>query len=90
MKEKKPTGMAAFLNLQPARTFDDDSIIGITLQERGGKSVDVTDCVDGTVLRWEKPAGEWTLCVCGKTRPSQVSSLMSRNWEMQNCTLKEM
>lgn len=68
MKEKKPTGMAAFLNLQPARTFDDDSIIGITVQERGGKSVDVTDCVDGTVLRWEKPAGEWTLCVCGKTR----------------------
>lgn len=68
MLPKKPAGMAAYMNLQPARAFTDDSLLCVVAQERSGERVDLTGCVENNILHWEKPTGDWTLCVCGRTR----------------------
>ena len=68
MLPKKATGMAAYMNLQPARAFTDDSLLCVVAQERGGERIDLTGHVENNILHWEKPAGDWTLCVCGRTR----------------------
>lgn len=68
MLPKKPTGMAAYMNLQPTRIFADDSLICVVAQERSGDRIDLTECVENNILHWEKPKGDWVLSICGRTR----------------------
>ena len=48
--------------------FDDDSILFVTAKNEDGVTLDLTDLVEGDILKWDKPAGEWTLQVCIRTR----------------------
>lgn len=50
MLPKKPTGMAAYMNLQPTRIFADDSLICVVAQERSGDRIDLTECVENNIL----------------------------------------
>ena len=51
-----------------ARTFSDDSILFVTARNARDQVLDLTDCVIGDILNWEKPEGGWTLQVCMRSR----------------------
>ena len=63
--------------------FDDDSILFVTAKNEAGETLDLTDLVSGDVLNWDKPAGEWTLQVCIRTRNT------GNRREFMNMTLEE-
>ena len=50
------------------KTFDDDSILFVVARSGDGTALDLTGNVMGDILSWDKPAGEWTLQVCIRTR----------------------
>ena len=52
----------------PVRVFTDESILFVAAQNEEGNRVDLTDCLRGEVLTWDKPAGEWTLLVGVRSR----------------------
>ena len=57
-----------FLNLRPpVRKFSDDSILCVTARQ-GSRVLDLTDKLQGDVLHWEKPEGDWTLSVVVRSR----------------------
>ena len=70
-KQEKPQGggmIAAFMGMMPpARKFKDDSILCVTARN-GEKVVDMTHRLQGEVLHWEKPEGDWTLSVVVRSR----------------------
>lgn len=68
MAEKPLSGIAAYLNAAPARVFADDSLLCVVAENESGARMDLTRQVQGDTLRWDKPAGEWLLRVCTRTR----------------------
>ncbi len=53
----------------PARVFEDDeSVLFVIARNVGGKTIDITDCVENKTLHWDKPDGEWTLEICVRSR----------------------
>ncbi|MDO4283724.1 MAG: hypothetical protein Q4C60_00175 [Eubacteriales bacterium] len=59
---------ASLANVQSIpRHFDDDRILSITAVGQRG-IFDLDGFVSGGILKWNKPQGEWTVCVCGLSR----------------------
>ncbi|MBO5128180.1 MAG: hypothetical protein J6D10_11485, partial [Clostridia bacterium] len=53
----------------PARVFEDDeSVLFVIAKNAGGKTIDITGCVENRILHWDKPDGEWTLEICVRSR----------------------
>lgn len=63
-----PAEVAAFMDQKDARSFDDDTILGVTAVSGTGQRVDVTALVEDGVLRWDMPEGQWTVYVCTASR----------------------
>ena len=63
--------------------FDDDSVLFVTAKNEAGVTLDLTDLVDGDVLNWDKPEGNWTLQVCIRTRNT------GNRREFMNMTMEE-
>lgn len=53
---------------KPARVFHDESILFVLARNPEGETIDLTDHVDGEILRWNKPAGKWILQVVTRSR----------------------
>lgn len=47
----------------PMRIFHDDRILFAAARKEDGETLDLTSCLSGEVLSWEKPEGNWTLLV---------------------------
>jgi hypothetical protein len=54
--------------LKPARVFDDDEILGVSMQLETGETIDLAGSLSGTRLSFEKPAGAAELRVLVKSR----------------------
>lgn len=66
---KLPYPESLYVHAKPARQFDDDRVLGVSAMcAATGEAVDLTGFVQKNVLSWEKPAGAWTICVCGASR----------------------
>ena len=57
-------------NIPPARVFDPetDRILTVQAQGKDGSVTDLSACLDGTRLTWDKPAGAYTLRVVTASR----------------------
>ena len=60
---------AALFNIPPARVFEDDRVIQVSLC-RDGQVTDLTDSLSGFLLTFDKPAGEAELRVLAASRNS--------------------
>ena len=54
--------------IKVTRTFDDDQLLSVTAFGPNGEMVDMAPFMEGTQLRWQKPAGDWQLAVCVLSR----------------------
>ena len=68
----------------PGRKFDDDSILCLTASD-GNTTLDLTDCVSGTTLTWEKPAGNWTLSCVIRSRNTGARRNYINMTEEESC-----
>ena len=69
-QEKIPASnlFSKFLSMMPpSRKFDDDSILCVTARQCD-VSVDLTHQLQGDMLTWEKPEGDWTLSAVIRSR----------------------
>ena len=66
---KQPSNMmeARFFSLAPARTFSDDRVLRVSLRQ-AGLDTDLTGCLSGSVLAFDKPAGKAELRVLVASR----------------------
>lgn len=89
-RQEKPQGggmIAAFMSLlPPARKFKDDSIPCVTAR-KGKRVVDLTDRLQGDVLCWEKPEGDWTLSVVVRSRNTGSHRNYINMTEKDSCRL---
>ena len=89
-KQEKPQGggmIAAVMGLiPPARKFKDDSILCVTARQ-GENIVDLTGQLQGDVLRWDKPEGEWTLSVVIRSRNTGAHRNYINMTEAKSCRL---
>lgn len=66
---KIPYPMSKYMKAEPARRFGGDRLLGVSaLCPATGETADLSPFVERGVLNWEKPAGAWTVCVCGASR----------------------
>jgi len=72
--------------LPPARKFNDDSILCVTAR-RGEAVIDLSNQVDGDVLLWDKPEGEWTLSVIIRSRNTGYHRNYINMTEPDSCRL---
>ena len=90
LKQEKPTGggmIAKFMSLMPpARKFKDDSILCVTARQ-GDQVTDLTDKLQGDLLHWEKPEGEWTLSVVVRSRNTGSHRNYINMTEKKSCRL---
>ena len=77
------------LSKQPEpRRYEDDSILSVVaFCQASGESVDLTSLVENGVLRWEKPAGDWVLWVCGLSRNCGPHRNYINTLDRQSCRL---
>lgn len=60
----EPIGLEAFIlpTLPTPRHYEDDAVLRVTAVERTtGETRDLTAFIENGVLRWQRPAGSWTL-----------------------------
>lgn len=88
MEKPKATGMISkFMSLiPPARKFKDDSILCVTARQ-GEQVIDLTGKLQGDVLHWEKPEGEWTLSVVVRSRNTGSHRNYINMTEKESCRL---
>ncbi|MDR2792790.1 MAG: hypothetical protein LBB61_03855 [Treponema sp.] len=54
--------------LRNVRVFDDDRILSVTAFAEDGRIVDLTGLAVNGTFEWNKPDGDWHVCVCGLSR----------------------
>ena len=56
-------------NKKHARVFlNDETVLFVIAKNADGETLDITDCVDGRTLYWDKPEGKWTLQIGVRSR----------------------
>ena len=89
-RQEKPQGggmIAAFMSLlPPARKFKDDSILCVTARQ-GANVVDLTSRLQGDILNWQKPEGDWMLSVVVRSRNTGSHRNYINMTEKNSCRL---
>lgn len=65
----EPAGMESyFMQGKTLRVFDDDRLLSASAHGADGAAIPLNAYVENGVLRWDAPAGDWTICLCALSR----------------------
>lgn len=86
-KTKNQGMISKFMSLlPPARKFQDDNILCVTARQ-GDIFLDLTDHLQGDLLNWKKPEGDWTISVVVRSRNTGSHRNYINMTEKDSCRL---